>query len=343
MSNRSNRKSGHTAVVLLLVLLLVGANVLFLKAQGVTLDDVSFKGGKTAGDDNTTSVISFVEEPSLAPESEEIISEPESVETREKVVLEHPYYIKVDKGAQIVTVYTTNEEGKYEKVVRQMLCSSCSQLQKFPDGYYPLKEHRNRWANMFSATGEPSYAQYATRISGYFLFHSVTYSKKDVHTLNYSRFNNLGKNVSAGCIRLTVENAKWIYENCNPGTIVEVCVGEPQPELVKRLREELGIADGKYKKNYDPTDPEIEGHITQYPDPDPQPDPYAPLYDYNIKFSPECQFTRNTTTTTPAPTTTTKTTKAPDPQPEPSPEPDPPAVGTVIGFNPITSMTLPHN
>ncbi|MGX8706824.1 MAG: L,D-transpeptidase [bacterium] len=31
---------------------------------------------------------------------------------------------------------------------------------------------------------------------------------------------NLGSNVSHGCIRLSVEDAEWIYQNCTPGMTV---------------------------------------------------------------------------------------------------------------------------
>lgn len=338
-SGKKTNRGAPVAIIIVLLILLVGADFTFLRSQGVTLSDFSFKG---MGEENEESTISFIEsEPESEPVSEPE-SEPVSSEIREKVELEHPYYIRVDKGAQIVTVFTTNEEGKYEKIVRQMLCSSGENMKKLPDGYYPLKENRKRWGNMFSITKQPCYAQYTTQITGYFLFHSVTYTAKDVNTLQWRRFNKLGTAASGGCIRLTVENAKWIFENCNPGTVVEVCTGTPQPALVKRLQDELGVGKLTAANKYDPTDPEIEGHITQYPDPDPQPDPYAPLYNYNIKFSPECKYTRMTTTTTPTtpaptnggedtPTTTT---------PAPAPEPEPPAAVIASPKVPTTTVRL---
>lgn len=60
------------------------------------------------------------------------------------------------------------------------------------------------------------YAKWASRIVGGILFHSVVYgeSKK----LRYGSVYNLGRPASHGCVRLEVEKAKWIYDNCAPGT-----------------------------------------------------------------------------------------------------------------------------
>ena len=55
---------------------------------------------------------------------------------------------------------------------------------------------------------------------GGILFHSVIYSKGKV--LNKTSVQKLGRPASHGCIRLKVEHAKWIYENCPPGTTVVV-------------------------------------------------------------------------------------------------------------------------
>ncbi|MBQ9593784.1 MAG: L,D-transpeptidase family protein, partial [Lachnospiraceae bacterium] len=40
-------------------------------------------------------------------------------------------------------------------------------------------------------------------------FHSVLYDKNDGRL----RDGRLGRNLSLGCVRLAIENAKWIYDN----------------------------------------------------------------------------------------------------------------------------------
>ena len=51
------------------------------------------------------------------------------------------------------------------------------------------------------------------------LFHSVTYTR-DKKPLGDEK--NLGRKASHGCIRLTVDDAKWIYDNCPYGTTVVI-------------------------------------------------------------------------------------------------------------------------
>lgn len=246
-----------------------------------------------------------------------------TTEYREEVVLEFPYYIEVDKKAQVVTVFTTNEEGKYEKVVRQMICSTGENRYKFPDGMYKLKDRKFEWRNMLSH-GEPMWAQYACTITGDFLFHSVPYKSNGKKNSLYEwRFKELGTACTGGCIRLTVEGAKWIFDNCPPGTPVCIMTGDTYDEA---LIESLRPADPV--NGWDPTDPDPKNPNYQplITTPDPQPDKYAPLYDYDWDWAPEVtKVAQRTTTTTAAPEETTaapaETTAAPTAPAEPTEAP----------------------
>src|SRR5699024_5914383 len=68
----------------------------------------------------------------------------------------------------------------------------------------------------------PSYGQYATRIYGGYLFHSVPYYSQHKDDVEYDQFNELGTPASLGCIRLAVVDVKWIYDNCPIGTPVVI-------------------------------------------------------------------------------------------------------------------------
>lgn len=61
---------------------------------------------------------------------------------------------------------------------------------------------------------------YATKIWGKYLFHSVPY--EIASEPNEVQDPTLGKNVSKGCIRLDINNAKWIFENIPRGTYCEI-------------------------------------------------------------------------------------------------------------------------
>jgi len=54
------------------------------------------------------------------------------------------------------------------------------------------------------------------------MFHSVLYSEKDTSTLREGSVYALGSPASHGCIRLSVKNAKWLFEHCKRGTVVIV-------------------------------------------------------------------------------------------------------------------------
>lgn len=274
-----------TIVIASIMVLLVACSVIFA---------VSSKGSlKTEKENNTSS-----DSDSLLVSEEPVSSEEVSSETRKEVTLEFPYFIEIDKGAQICTIFTTNEEGKYEKVVRKIPISSGVELGKLPDGYYKSKDTKHRWQTMFSLNA-PIYCQYTTRITGNFLFHSLPYRKNgNPASLNAAAYNKLGTRASGGCIRMTVENAKWIYENINPGTTIHVVTGPERPdELAAILPPKL---DSNAK--WDPSDPDPANpdYKSMYPDAEnePKPDPYAELYPYNFEYNKDIPVTPQKTTTT---------------------------------------------
>ena len=54
------------------------------------------------------------------------------------------------------------------------------------------------------------------------MFHSVCfYSPGDAYPIQ-EEVNALGSRVSAGCVRLNVSDAAWLYNNAPNGTVVKV-------------------------------------------------------------------------------------------------------------------------
>ena len=84
----------------------------------------------------------------------------------------------------------------------------------FLDGY-----PANRW-HYFKKFD--CWAQYSYEIEGNIMFHSVLYSEKDTSTLREGSVYALGSPASHGCIRLSVKNARWLFEHCKRGTVVIV-------------------------------------------------------------------------------------------------------------------------
>lgn len=153
-----------------------------------------------------------------------------------------PYYIKVNKQQNTVTIYEKDKDGKYTVPVKAMTCSAGTAT---PLGVYktPIKY---RWKLLMGDV----WGQYSTRIVNGILFHSVWYYKLDPSTLSTTQYNKLGTTASHGCIRLTVEDAKWIYDNCPIGTTVEIYNDKNPGPLGKPDTIKLKAGTG-----WDPTDP----------------------------------------------------------------------------------------
>ncbi len=130
----------------------------------------------------------------------------------------YPYLLKISVADQRVYAYKW-VNGSYSKLVRTMVCSTGTKEDPTPLGTFKAGGPCGRW---YYFKKFDCWAQYAYRINGPYLFHSVIYSEKDTSTLRQSSVNNLGRRASHGCIRLKVEDAKWIYNNCPAGTTVTV-------------------------------------------------------------------------------------------------------------------------
>lgn len=144
-----------------------------------------------------------------------------------------PYHIGVDLTNQVTTVYSLDETYAYTIIEKQMICSTGTASDPTPAGSYTLNGKKARWC-YFPKWG--THAQYWTRIDAYNAFHSVIYSEVDEMSLKTSSYTGLGKVASHGCIRLMVADAKWIYDNCGAGTVVEIYEGAPDEELTKSLK-----------------------------------------------------------------------------------------------------------
>lgn len=159
-----------------------------------------------------------------------------------------PYCIKVNKKQNVVTIYSLGEDGYYNVPVKAMICS-VGETGNTPEGKFELGG-REEWL----ALEGDVYGQYATVITGSFLFHSVPYFTEDKGDLEIEEYNKLGTSVSAGCVRLSVIDAKWIYDNCSETTLVEIFESDYIGPLGKPVA--AIISSGGAVGNWDPTDPD---------------------------------------------------------------------------------------
>lgn len=150
------------------------------------------------------------------------------------------YTLQVNKGTNVVTVFRS--DGTPERAF------VCSTGYATPIGTFNTSQ-KLRW----HVLDGPSYGQYCTRITGSVLFHSVWYYiNGDYASQSYREYNKLGTTASHGCVRLTVADAKWIYDNCPLGTTVNVIYGSSANDP---LGKPVAIKVPDVKMGWDPTDP----------------------------------------------------------------------------------------
>lgn len=143
--------------------------------------------------------------------------------------------IMVNKQASCVTIY------KGEIPIKAMVCSAGEST---PEGTFSI-QNKWKWLNLI----EYQCGQYTSQITGDYLFHSVPYNSMNVYNLDTSMYNQLGTLCSHGCIRLKVEDAKWIYDNCDSGTEVTIYSDENPGPLGKPYFEQI-----PENQTWDPTD-----------------------------------------------------------------------------------------
>ena len=126
------------------------------------------------------------------------------------------YAILVNKAMNCVTIYIPDGKGAYAPV-KSMVCSVGREGHGTPEGQFKTSNYYD-WRLMKDGT----YGRYAVRFNKHILFHSVPYYSQSPDQLEWDQYNLLGEAASLGCVRLSVADAKWIYDNCKVGTPVLV-------------------------------------------------------------------------------------------------------------------------
>lgn len=158
-----------------------------------------------------------------------------------------PYLIRINKQMNCMTIYVPDGNNGYIIPLKSFL-TSCGD--DTPIGTFHTPE-KYRWRLMI----HDLYTQYATRLgSGLsILIHSIIYDAPNPYTVWASTYNHLGVARSAGCIRLTSADSKWVYDHCPLGTTVEV-YNSPVPGPYDRP---TIAAEIPFEQNWDPTDPNV--------------------------------------------------------------------------------------
>ena len=119
------------------------------------------------------------------------------------------WFIWVDIDRQVVNVFKKNNDQW--NIYKEFECSSGKNASPTTRGFYKISE-KGEW---FYSDRLGSGARYWVRFNGSYLFHSFPMDREK-NIIDYV----LGERRSSGCVRLSVENAKWIFDNISENTTV---------------------------------------------------------------------------------------------------------------------------
>lgn len=121
-----------------------------------------------------------------------------------------PHFVWVDIDRQRIYILEKNDSWKLKKII---VCSTGKNESPTLRGNFTI-ENRGKW---FYSDRLGSGAVNWVRYKDSYLFHSVAMDKnKNVID------NTLGQKHSSGCVRMSVENSQWFYDNIEYGT--GVCI-----------------------------------------------------------------------------------------------------------------------
>ncbi|MDE6714740.1 MAG: L,D-transpeptidase, partial [Lachnospiraceae bacterium] len=157
------------------------------------------------------------------------------------------YIIYVNRTQNCITVMEQNADGT-STVAKVMVCSCGREEHWTPEGTFRTSDYYV-WRQLVDG----SFGRYAVRFNNRILFHSVPYEQMSEDALLWEQYNLLGQNASLGCVRLSVVDAKWIYDNCKVGTVVVVYSEDTLMEDVVKPTA-ISIPEDSPYRNWDPTD-----------------------------------------------------------------------------------------
>jgi len=120
------------------------------------------------------------------------------------------FMIEVDLSRQIVLVYYNG------MLIKEMICSGGKESSRTPIGeFFTIGKVPYQWVAKFNVG-----AYYWTRFYKDYLFHSVPFNEDG--EMIEQEYNKLGIPASHGCIRLKLDEAKWLYEKLPLGVKVSI-------------------------------------------------------------------------------------------------------------------------
>lgn len=233
--NKANKKGWKIALIILAVVLVLAVTAALIFAFTRKKEQ---KGGEKENDSGIKNW-----DNRIADLENEPISEMDVVYKDSKKTSDKPYAIQVNKSQNSIVIYKKDQNGKYTTPYRAMVCSVGFDT---PVGEFTTSD-KYEW----KIVNGNVWAQYATRVVGNVLFHSMPYASNTKDSLLTRYYNQLGSTLSASCIRISARDAEWIMKNCPAGTRVQIYESESEEPLARPKA--MTVPEDAV---WDPTDPD---------------------------------------------------------------------------------------
>ena len=130
-----------------------------------------------------------------------------------------PYVLKISIADQALYAYGLDDNNEHTVLVRTMKCSTGKDATPTPTGTFQSGTVPRRALALLQEVQVLGTVRllYSGR-------HPLPLGalQREGGSPTQSSINNLGRKASHGCVRLSVEDAKWIYNNCPVNTKVVV-------------------------------------------------------------------------------------------------------------------------
>lgn len=120
------------------------------------------------------------------------------------------YGIMVEISEQRVYIY------KNDKILKTMACSTGVDGKDTPVGNFKILRKQTKFYSKKYQQGGYFWLEFIK--GGNYLFHSVPFDKSG--EIIKEEEEKLGQKASHGCVRVSLENSKWLYDNIPSGTEV---------------------------------------------------------------------------------------------------------------------------
>ncbi|MCT4593429.1 MAG: L,D-transpeptidase family protein [Anaeromicrobium sp.] len=146
---------------------------------------------------------------------EEVLTEKEKLEAlinERDFTSKTNYYIWINTKANVVYVF--EGENKNWNLTKTMVCTDGKASTPTIKGNFTITG-RALWLTSYNGKVR---AKYKVKFFGHYYFHSVLFDSRGKNIVD----SRLGQSLSHGCVRLSVDDAKWVYDNMNDGTGVYI-------------------------------------------------------------------------------------------------------------------------